>query len=127
MVVKGAVMGYRAWRRDAEGEEDEDDTAAATEEGGEDASAGKSQADIKSQENVMLNRLTNEGDWPRNKIREMADKETLELMDDEMFKGAVADEESIREYDIRLEEWKNALTLTTSPVLCSLPLARVPA
>lgn len=95
MAVKGAVMAYRSWRKggqeeaegagvEATGDEDEvasSDTVADTSKDSSAAPVG---------ENIRLQELLDEGSWPRSKIYELHSKETLELMDDEMFKGSAS-------------------------------------
>ncbi|CAO1613701.1 unnamed protein product [Parajaminaea phylloscopi] len=96
MAVKGAVMAYRSWRGADEGDEPTDgsasDSAESPEsEAGVDAGNSKDSSAAPSGENLRLRELLDEGDWPRQKLEEMANKETLELMDDDVFKGAAAE------------------------------------
>jgi protein kinase C substrate 80K-H len=100
MAVKGAVMAYRSWRKggdiDAQADEEEDEPAETTNEGDEDEGGEGGRSPVAFEENIKLQKLMEEGDWPRSKLRDMAAKETLELMEDDMSKGAVADQEGLR-------------------------------
>lgn len=105
MAVKGAVMAYRSWRRDTDSEaqaDEEEDESVSTAESGDQGEEAKGDAGENSpftlEENIKLQKLMEEGDWPRSRLRDMAAKDPLELMEDDMSKGAVADQEGLREY-----------------------------
>lgn len=95
MAVKGAVMAYRSWRKG--GTSDDDDRQAQDqvieEEGGDEKGVSSSSSSRDSSaapvgENIRLKELLDEGDWPRGKVDDLINKETLELLDDAMFKGS---------------------------------------
>lgn len=95
MAVKGAVMAYREWKRGGNPE-------AASEGEGEEGE-GKTVAD---EEPKKLNDLLDEGEWTKEKLLDIVDKDPLTLLDDENFKAGSSDDTGIREFD------GNLLTLT---------------
>jgi len=89
MAVKGAVMAYKSWRRGelggSEEEDDDDDEAAAA---AKDA-GGDSTKKITDEEPVKLNELLADGEWTADKLRDLNQRDLLELLDGaEVGKGS---------------------------------------
>ncbi|KDN36198.1 hypothetical protein K437DRAFT_260198 [Tilletiaria anomala UBC 951] len=74
MAVKGAVMAYASWRRDNAG-------GGAPDAAGDEAPSEGHAGGLADEPAARLERLKNPGEWPVDKVFELADQDVLELMD----------------------------------------------
>ncbi|PWN46350.1 hypothetical protein IE81DRAFT_319256 [Ceraceosorus guamensis] len=86
MAVKGVVMEYRKWRRGS---------GDAATEGAEGDAAAEEQNVKEDTEPVRLYELLYEGDWTQAVVRDLAQAETLGLMDDGAYAGSSESETGI--------------------------------